>query len=347
MAAILIGIAAYLLSVLRFVLVTVILAAMLAYAILPLAEAISRLRPAGRPLPHLAAVTAAFVLVALALGGIGRLSAQPIGDEFNHFARNAGQYRREGATLLLRARTSLEQSFPPGFRHNVDAAISRAGDLLPVALSNMFHTTVRWVSHVVDLVLVPILAFYFLVDAPTLEREWLQFLPSASRQPAAVAGHRLGRILAGYVRGQIILMLVAGVVVGVGLALIGVPYALLLGIVAGLTRAIPIIGPVLGALPIVGLAWVQSAATGLTVLVFFVALQVVESKVIMPRVIGRELNLHAATIIVALLVGNAVFGLMGMFLAPPVAACVKELLDLAQRGFVESPPGNFLDDGAL
>ncbi|MDR7535119.1 MAG: AI-2E family transporter [Armatimonadota bacterium] len=347
MAAVLIGVATYLLFVLRFVLVTVSLAAMLTYAFLPLVESVTRLRFAGRPLPRLAAVTAVFVLIAFALGEIGRLAAQPIGDEFNRFARNVGQYRREGATLLLRTRTALEQHLPPDLQQSVDEAIARAGDLLLVALGNMVHATIRSLSHVVELILVPILAFYFLVDTPILKHEWLQFLPSAARQPVLASSHRLGRIVAGYVRGQMVLMLIAGVVVGVGLALMGVPFALLLGIVAGLTRALPIIGPVLGAIPIVGLAWVQSAPTGLAVLVFFAVLQLVESKVIMPRVIGRELNLHAATIIVALLVGNAVFGLMGMFLAPPAAAFAKELLDLAERGFVEPSPGNFLDSEAL
>lgn len=347
MGAVFLAAAAYLLYILRFVLVTVVLAAMLAYAILPLVEWAARLRVAGSPLPRFAAVIAVFALIVLVFGVMGRLAAEPIGDEFNRFTRNVGQYRSDWSTLLMRIRTSLEENLPPDFRQQVDEALARAGELLVVALSNMVQASIRWLSHAVELILVPILAFYFLVDTPILKREWLQFLPSAARQPALASAHRLGRILAGYVRGQIILMLIAGVVVGIGLALIGVPFAVLLGIVAGLTRAIPIVGPVLGAIPIVGLAWIQSSTAGLAVLVFFVVLQLVESKVIMPQVIGRELDLHAATIIVALLVGNALFGLMGMFLAPPVAAFVKELLDLTEHGFVESSPGNFLDREAL
>ncbi len=113
-------------------------------------------------------------------------------------------------------------------------------------------------------------------------------------------------------------------------------FALLLGIVAGITRAIPIIGPVFGAIPIIGLALLQSVPLGITVFVFFVALQVFESKVLLPRIIGHQPNLPAVTIILALLLGNALFGLVGMFLAAPAAAFTMELLELAERGFGEA-----------
>jgi len=76
----------------------------------------------------------------------------------------------------------------------------------------------------------------------------------------------------------------------------------------------------------------QSPNTGVAVLIFFIVLQLVESKFILPQVIGHELQLHAATILLALLIGNALFGLMGMFLAPPAAAFAKSLREMADEG---------------
>lgn len=125
MGAVFLAAAAYLLYILRFVLVTVLLAAILAYAILPMVEWTARLRIAGNPLPRLTAVIAVFALIALALGGTGRLAATPIGDELNRFARNVGQYRSELATLLLHIRTSLEQNLPSDVRQNVEEALTR------------------------------------------------------------------------------------------------------------------------------------------------------------------------------------------------------------------------------
>ena len=84
----------------------------------------------------------------------------------------------------------------------------------------------------------------------------------------------------------------------------------------------------LGAIPIVGIVLLQSAEGAAAALLFFVVLQIIESKVILPQVVGYHLQLHAATILIALLVGYALFGLIGMFLAPPAAAFVRDLVDL-------------------
>ncbi len=335
MGVVLAAAGAYLLYRLRFVLITVTLAAMLAYALLPLVEAALRVRVAGRPLPRLTAVIAVFVLVSLLITGMVSAAAGPMGDQVKRLAANLRQYRDEWGIALTRFRVSIEDSLPPDFRQTFEDALARASTLVVDALGHIVSATADWLAHVVEIILVPILAFYFLVDLPTLKHELLQFLPVGARRPVLLVAHRLDRILAGYVRGQIILMFIAGIMVWAILLLLRVPFPLLLGIVAGLTRAIPIIGPVLGAVPIVGLAMLQSVPVGVTVLVFFAVLQLVESKLILPLVLGRQLGVHAATIILALLLGNATFGLVGMFLAAPVAASVKEVLELAQQGFVE------------
>ncbi len=237
-------------------------------------------------------------------------------------------------TLLTRVRTSVARELPPPLRQPLDRAMNQAEVVLVSALTGALQATAKWLSHVVEVVLIPILAFYFLVDLPVLREELLGFLPPGVRQPVLVLARRADGILAGYVRAQLILMMVSGVVVGVGLAVIGMRFPLLLGIVAGLTRAIPIIGPVLGAIPIVGLAALQSSEVAVAVLVFFVILQLAESKIILPKIIGHELRLHAVTILLALLIGNALFGLMGMFLAPPAAAFVKALREVQEEALL-------------
>ncbi len=335
MSVALVAAGAYLLYRLRFVLITVTLAAMLSYALLPLVEATARLRVWGRPLPRLAAVIIVFVLVGLAITGFGKLAAGPVGDQFKTLAANTRQYRNDLATGLTRVRVSIEDSLPSDFRQTFEDALARGSALAVDALGHVLRATAEWLAHIVEIILVPILAFYFLADLPSLKSELLEFLPATARQPVLLVAHRLDRILAGYVWAQIILMAIAGVMVWMVLLVLGVPFPLLLGIIAGITRGIPIIGPVLGAVPIVGLASLQSVPLGVGVLIFFAILQFVESKLILPLVLGRQLGVHAATIILALLVGNAMFGLVGMFLAAPVAASVKEVLDLVERGFTD------------
>lgn len=335
MGTVLAAAGAYLLFRLRFVLVTITLAAMLAYAILPLVEFTDRLRVAGRALPRFASVTAVFIaLILLGAGGVIR-AAGPIGEEARRLVQNAGAYRDQATVVLSRARTSLAQSLPPALRGRFDEAIDRVTTFVLDSIAHALQATTEWLSHIAEIVMIPILAFYFLVDLPALKEELVRFLPGPARGPVLITAHRLGRIVAAYVKAQILLMTIAGIVVWAGLSLIGMRFTLLLGLLAGITRAIPIVGPLFAAIPIVGLAALQSPTVGIAVLIFFIALQVVESKVVLPLVTGRALDLHGATVLIAILAGNALFGLVGVFLAAPVAAFAKEFVTLAETGFAD------------
>lgn len=327
--------AAYLLWRLRFVFVTVAFAAMLAYALLPLVEWTGRIRVGGSPIPRLASVALVFVVVALGVTGVCRVAARPVIDETQRFAVNIEQYRDQVTVFLTQVRDGFTQAVPAPLRPEVDRAVEQAGNIVVNAMTGIVRSTARWLAHLVEVVLIPILAFYFLLDLPILRKDLLGFLPAAMRDPVLAAARRADRIVAGYVRAQLTLMAISGVVVWIGLALIGVRFPLLLGIIAGLTRAFPIIGPVMGAIPIIGIAALQSPETALAVLIFFTVLQLVESKIVLPKIIGHELHLHAVTILLALLVGNALFGMMGMFLAPPAAAFIKALRQMSEEGFVE------------
>ena len=325
MMAVVAAAVAFILWRLRFVLVTVALGAMLAYALMPFVERAGRLRLWGRPVPRLVAVLAVFVAAALALGLVVRLAMRPLATETRHFAQNVEQYRDQVGAALTQLQHGLRRSLPAPLVPQVERALDHAEMIALGAATGALRGTARWISKGFEVLLIPILAFYFLLDLPVLRDELLGFLPSGARRIVLLAGRRADRIVAGYVRAQLILMLIAGTAITLGLTILGVRYPLLLGIFAGLTRAIPIIGPVLGAIPIVGIAALQSPATALTVLTFFTIVQLAETKIILPKIIGHELRLHAVTILLALLVGNALFGLMGMFLAPPAAALAKAL----------------------
>jgi predicted PurR-regulated permease PerM len=116
-------------------------------------------------------------------------------------------------------------------------------------------------------------------------------------------------------------------VVTAGLWAMNVDFFFLLGVVAGLTRAVPIIGPIVGAIPILlAVLATKSAAVTLWVLLAFSVMHVLESKLLMPAILGQQLDLHPVLIIVALLVGAQVGGLLGVFLAAPVLAVVKAVI---------------------
>lgn len=184
--------------------------------------------------------------------------------------------------------------------------------------------------NIVELLLLPVLAFYFLTDGRQLKHEFVALLPR-SRIPETMRMLReFNRIMRAFIVGQFLLCVIAGVVVGSGLALLHVNYPIILGVFAGLTRAIPIIGPILGGIPIVVLTLATKGWTvALAVLGFFTLLHFVESKFVMPLLIGDRMDLHPVVIIVVLLIGGEVGGLvigtelgalLGMFFAAPLAA---------------------------
>lgn len=183
------------------------------------------------------------------------------------------------------------------------------------------------IRYIVEVVLMPVLAFYFVIDSRKLKHIFVGSLGKRRRREALYLLRQFSGIMHSFVVSQFVLCLIAGIVVGIGLAALGVPYPLTLGLLGGITRAIPVIGSIIGGIPIVLLALVsQGPVVAAWVLVFFSILHFTESKFIMPLLIGDSLDLHPVVIIVVLLVGGEFGGLLGMFFAAPVAALARVML---------------------
>jgi predicted PurR-regulated permease PerM len=195
-------------------------------------------------------------------------------------------------------------------------------------ISQALLGTVAGISKIVDIILVPVLAFYFVLDGRELRNEFLAVLPKSRRREAIALLRESSLIMRTFIVAQIWLCVIAGVVVFCFLSAFGMPSPLILALLAGITRAIPIIGPVISGIPIVLLALLQpnGVVLALKVLTFFSIMHLVESKLIMPKFIGHRIHLHAALVIIVLLIGYEFFGLLGMFMAAPVAAFGRVLV---------------------
>lgn len=183
----------------------------------------------------------------------------------------------------------------------------------------------HWIGLLIEFIFVPLIAFYFLTDAGSVREQLLYFVPGRYRRSVMHYASGIGVIFRQYVHGQILLCIIAWVVVTLAMLALGIPGALLLGVVAGVTRAIPVIGPLVGGIPVVGMVLLHpgSAAFFWPVLIGFTALHLFESKYLMPRILGDHLGLHPIIIIVSLLIGYKFLGLLGMFIAPPVVAVIR------------------------
>ncbi len=174
------------------------------------------------------------------------------------------------------------------------------------------------------------IVFFWLVEHARLQRYSLAFLPAERRAGARNAWNEIETRLGLWVRGQLILMGFMGVTTGLAYALLGLPGALLLGLIAALTEAIPIVGPLLGAIPAVLVAATVSPELALVVLLIYVVLQLIEGNVLVPIVMRNTVGISPLLVLFSLLVGAEVGGLLGAFLAVPIAASIEIVLSRLQ-----------------
>lgn len=174
------------------------------------------------------------------------------------------------------------------------------------------------------------IVFFWLVEHARLQRYTLAFLPAERRGGARNAWNEIETRLGLWVRGQLILMGAIGTATAIAYTLIGLPGALLLGLIAALTEAIPIVGPLLGAIPAILVAATVSHELALVVALIYLILQLIEGNVLVPIVMRNTIGISPLLVLFSLLVGAEVGGLLGAFLAVPIAASIEIVLSRLQ-----------------
>lgn len=273
------------------------------------------------------------VVVLFILGYYGvKILIDPFVAEAKKLTSNYSQLHAQWQDKATDLRSWYEKNVPEGTRKWLERQFYEAqnGDSLDIGAratawgQEALKRIMGMMKNLVEVVLLPVLAFYFALDSKKLKHEFVGLLPRRRAREFLRMIHVFNQIMYSYVVGQAILCIIAGVVVGAGLAWLRMDYAVTLGVLAGVTRAIPIIGPIIGGIPIVLLALITKGfGVAVGVLIFFSILHFVESKFIMPLLIGDRMELHAVVIIVVLLIGGEFAGLLGMFFAPPIAAIIR------------------------
>ncbi|KLD72757.1 AI-2E family transporter [Xanthomonas hyacinthi] len=216
----------------------------------------------------------------------------------------------------------------------------QAGGVAATFFGYLSRSGFAMVTWVVNLVLLPILTFYFLRDWDILVERVAATIP---RNHVATVG-RLARqsneVLGAFIRGQFLVMLALGVIYAGGLSLVGLNLGLLIGIIAGLISFIPYLGATTGILLAVLAALVQAKGFDLQLMILvgvvFTVGQLLESYVLTPRIVGDKIGLHPVAVIFAVMAGGQLFGFLGMLLALPVAAVANVLLHYLHEQYRQS-----------
>jgi predicted PurR-regulated permease PerM len=311
----------------RSALLLIYVAALVAIGLSPLVEWIERRRAplSGkrrhfRRLPRWAAILIIYLTLIGALVGVGALTIPPLIEQGRDFAAALPDLTTRAQRWLV-ARGVL----------TAPITVRQAVEQSPVAGTDAVGTVLGAVWGVVGglfgFITILILAFYFLVDSRNIVRTFLRLFPYNDRPRVEDACHRVVTKVSAWLGGQLLLGLIIGTTAAIGLAFMGVPYSMVLALIAGVGEMIPIVGPLIAAVPAILVALSVSPTLALGVAVFFIVQQQFENHVLVPKVMERQVGVSAVVVIVALLIGGTLLGIMGAILAVPTAAILQVVFE--------------------
>ena len=306
------------LYLIRDVLVLVYIAALLAIGLSPLIRLVERPRILeGRRVPRVLAIAIVYLVLIGALVGIGVAVVTPL-------ARQARALVAALPGMVERAQQFLID------RGLLDASLDWGALLRLTPTADAVNTAIGALGGVlggvVGLVTILILPFYFLVERDSILRTFLHLFPSHQRPRVAAVSAEITQKVSAWLGGQLLLSAVIGVSATAALWLMGVPYFYVLGLLAAVGELIPVVGPLLAAVPAVAVALGVSWRVAVGVAVFYLIQQQVENHVLVPKLMEHQLGVSAVTVIIALLVGSVLLGIVGAILAVPTAAIAQVLV---------------------
>lgn len=229
-----------------------------------------------------------------------------------------------------------QQPMPNAIRLAVTGTGLHLQSQLLHALKHVVGAVFGLVPGVLSFIVAPVLAFYVLKDLPRMRDRFWEFVPVDWRASVYKLGFDLDRALNGYIRGQVMVALVVGVLATIWMMVLHIPFALLIGSVAAITDIIPYVGPIAGAVPAVILGLLRSPWVSLYAVIGFVIIHQLEGTVISPKVVGDSVGLHPLVIIFAILAGGEIAGFTGLLLGVPTAAVIKVIVTHLYRRLVVS-----------
>lgn len=314
-----VGVALWLAYALRAVLLPFALAVVLTYVIEPAVRALC-----ARGLSRRAAILGVYAgVAALVAAGVVYLVPAFLA-ELDQFGRVAPRLAARLQAWIHRIQADYDRvPLPPTLRAAVDDAVTRAGQGLRDGIAGLVEGLMRGAAAAAAALLAPFLAYYMLNDLDLFKRRLLGMVPARWRPRVLAVLRDLDAVIGGFVRGQVVVAALIGSAVGVVAAMLGMPFPLLLGLLAAFGEFVPYFGPVIGSLPAVAVAALQSPGTLIRLVLFLIVIHELEQAVLTPRILGVGVRLHPLTVVFALLVGGHVLGLFGLIVAVPVAATLR------------------------
>ena len=315
------------------VLLTLGISAVIAYVLLPVARLLEMAMPWRHSRPGLSRGIAVGIIFLVGLGiiaGVLVLIIPPTIQQGQRFIEGFPGFFNSARMTVEGWIVDYADLVPDDIRDRVEATLADAGGIVGQAAWNVVKQTLGVISGsfalIIGLATAPILIFYLMKDSEPIQSSLYAPFPAALRPYLREIMGIINRTLGGYIRGQLTLGLIVGVIVAVGLLLMGVPFAVILGIVAAITELIPIIGPWIGGAVGVLVTLATAPDKVLWVILLYLGVQLAENALLVPRIQAGSLKMHPIAVILVITVASQYFGLWGVILGPPLVAMVKDVI---------------------
>jgi len=304
----------------RAVLLLVYMSGLLAIGFSPIVRLIERQKvlPIGtKRFPRWLAILMLYLIILGILTGIGFMIVPPVVHQAQQLATALPDLFERSQQFLLQKGILREHLT---WRQAFEAA---PGGGSGEAVGTVFGAVVGVVGGLFGLITMLILTFYILIEADSLRNTMLRLFPARDRARAAAASRDITMKVSAWLTGQLLLGAIIGSSSAIGLWLLGIPFFYVLALISGVGELIPVVGPILSAIPAVAIATTVSLKKALLVIIFFVVQQQFENHILVPKVMQRQVGVSPVTVIVALLVGGKLLGILGAILAVPTAAILQ------------------------
>ena len=304
----------------RHIIAWILIALFLALALNPAVDRLQRRIGDRRG----AATAVVFLAAIAAIAGIGALFIPTLVHQVNDFANNVPDYLDD----LTKGRGRL------GFLETKYHLVQKARDALHqggakklFGLSGTALALTRSViTVVVGIVTIAFMTFFMLLEGPAWVERGYGLLPAASQPRWRAVGRDIYRTVGGYVTGNLLISLIAGVTTTIVLLIVGVPYAVALGLIVAILDLIPLAGATIAAIIVGIIAFLHSIVAGIVVVVFFIVYQQLENHLLQPVVYGRTVQLSPLAVLISVLIGAELAGVLGALGAIPVAGSIQVIL---------------------
>jgi predicted PurR-regulated permease PerM len=309
----------WVLSYSGMVITPLILAVLLSILLNPLVILLER-RGMNRTAAVVLILAALAVLLAVALTFLAPLIAKEVKTLSNLLQNETPD------TLMEKLKVLLQRNLPwlksPGLTTQI---VGRAEQFLYSLLNQSIHLLPSIIPVVITLVLIPFMTFFLLKDGRRLKTSFIRMLPNRYFEMAVNLLHKIDCQLSSYIRGQVLVSLCIGTLAAIALAILGIPYFLLIGAVAGLANMIPYFGPIVGSIPAIILNVIAkgSLTAALPVIAAFLIIRLIDDTLVSPNILGRSMHIHPLLVIIVIFTGGEMFGIMGLLLCIPVTGIIK------------------------